>query len=383
MKINNSLALLVFVVLVLNSRYHYALEKQDDGIMIELSKKKATDAKMMKIQVCTENIIRVISAPEKAFSNRPSLIVNETEWQPVAWSMQEDGDLISISTAKVMLKIHREKGTVAFYNAEGKLILQEKADDSKIITPVEVMGEQTYHIQQLFDSPEEEAFYGLGQHQNNIMNYKGHDVDLWQHNCVAVVPFLFSSRNYGILWDNNSRTKLGDIRDFQSLASLKLYDKEGKEGGLTAEYFETLDFTSLFTSRREPRIEHEFIDINDAFPQGFHDNVASVRWSGEIECHESGVHKFRLYCSGYTKMWLNGELVVESWRQNWLPWTHLPRIEMEAGKRYSLKIEWVHSNGYIGLKYLPPEKEENKNSLSLYSEVADQIDYYFIHGDNL
>jgi alpha-D-xyloside xylohydrolase len=35
------------------------------------------------------------------------------------------------------------------------------------------------------------------------------------------------------------------------------------------------------------------------------------------------------------------------------------------------------------LKYLTPEQEENKNRLSLYSEVADQIDYYFIRGDNL
>jgi len=64
------------------------------------------------------------------------------------------------------------------------------------------MGEPAYKIQQLFDSPEDEGFYGLGGHQNAMMNYKGHDVDLWQHNMVAVVPFLVSSRHYGLLWDN-------------------------------------------------------------------------------------------------------------------------------------------------------------------------------------
>ena len=72
-----------------------------------------------------------------------------------------------------------------------------------------------------------------GQHQNAVMNYKGHDVDLWQHNigCRCAVS-LVSSRNYGILWDNNSRTKFGDIRDYQPLSSLKLYNRSGRKRGI-------------------------------------------------------------------------------------------------------------------------------------------------------
>jgi len=30
---------------------------------------------------------------------------------------------------------------------------------------------------------------------------------------------------------------------------------------------------------------------------------------------------------------------------------------MEAGKKYNIKIEWIHSGGYIGLKYLSPEAD--------------------------
>ncbi|MEJ2629568.1 MAG: PA14 domain-containing protein, partial [bacterium] len=245
------------------------------------------------------------------------------------------------------------------------------------------MGETTFHIQQLFNSPEKEAFYGLGQHQNNIMNYKGQDVDLWQYNIVVTLPFLVSSRNYGILWDNNSRTKFGDIRDYRSLESLKLYDKNGNPGGLTAEYYNDSDFQSLFGSRTEPRIQYAFIDVHDEYPEGFDVNTGSIRWCGEIESSESGIHKFRLYSSSYTKMWLNGKLVVNSWRQNWLPWTHLIRLPMEKGRRYSLKIEWILNGGYMGLQYLPPEKKEISNKVSLYSEVGDQIDYYLIYGKNL
>ena len=297
--------------------------------------------------------------------------------------MKENGDSIEISTSKIIVRVHSKTGAVAFFNEKNQLLLQEKAGGGKIITATEVMGEQTFHIQQLFDSPDNEAFYGLGGHQNAIMNYKGHDVDLWQRNMIEVVPYLVSSKNYGILWDNNSRTKFGDIREYEPISSFKLYNKDGMTGGLTAEYFKDAKFDSLFTSRVEPRIEHEFIDMHDDFPDGFLQHVAAVRWSGEMESNESGIHKFRLYSSGYVKMWLDGKLVVDAWRQNWNPWTYLPRLEMKAGKKYQIKIEWIHTGGYIGLRCLTPEKEDFQKTLSLYSEVADQIDYYFVRGDNL
>jgi len=375
--------LFLFICIFLNSQYSYTQEKQPDGVFFEIKKQKETDAQWIKIQVCTENIIRVIASPEKSFSNRPSLMAEKTNWESVEWTMKENDDEVEISTSKIRVIINRENGSVTFLDLAGNKILQEKSDGGKIITAANVMGEETFHIQQLFDSQPDEAFYGLGAHQNDIWNYKGHDVDLWQLNIIDIIPFLVSNKNYGILWDNNSRTKFGDIRDYQSISSLKLYDKDGKEGGLTAEYFKDEQFNSLFTSRTESRIEHEFIDVNDEYPEGFNENVKSVRWSGEIECNEPGIHKFRLYASSYIKMWLNGELVADAWRQNWLPWTHLPTLNMEPGKRYSIRIEWLPNGGYIGLKYLTPEDEIYKNRLSLYSKVADQIDYYFIYGENI
>ncbi len=360
-----------------------AFQKLSDGVLFELQKKKPTDAQCLKIQICAENIIRVIASADRSFSARPSLMVERTSWAPMAWTVKRKGEWAEISTRQILVRVHQETGALEFYDKSRRLLLREIKGGGKIITPAEVMGESTFHIQQLFDSPEDEAFYGLGQHQNGVMNYKGHDVDLWQHNIVAVVPFLISSKGYGILWDNNSRTKFGDIREYESLSTLKLYGNDGSPGGLTAEYFRDRNFQSLFTSRTESRIEHEFIDVNDPYPEGFQENVQSVRWSGWMECHEPGIHKFRLYCSGYTRMWLNDQLVVDSWRQNWLPWSHLPSLEMDPGKRYSIKIEWIHQGGFIGLKYLSPAERIYQQSLSLYSEVADQIDYYFIHGETI
>ncbi|MDZ7288736.1 MAG: DUF4968 domain-containing protein [candidate division KSB1 bacterium] len=377
------LILFALVALVMNSRSFCAYEKQADGVLFEIAKQKATDPQWMKIQVCSADIIRVIASPEKSFSTRPSLMGDKTKWEPVPWTVKEKGNDVEISTAKLTVRVQPKTGAVAFYDAKGRLLLQEKTGGGKIITAAEVMGERTFHIQQLFDSPADEAFYGLGAHQNAIMNYKGHDVDLWQLNIVDVIPFLVSSKNYGILWDNYSRTKFGDIREYQPLSSLTLYNKQGEKGGLTVEYYNDQNFNALLTSQTEAKIEHDFVDQPDVYPQGFNLNQGSIRWSGEIQSDQTGVHKFRLYSSGYIKMWLNNELVVDAWRQNWLPWTHLPRLNMQAGKRYPIKIEWIPTGGSIGLKYLTPEDKIYQNSLSLYSEVADQIDYYFVHGKNL
>jgi len=372
-----------FACLFFNVLYSQNFQKQEDGVLFEITKQKETDPQWLRIQVCSEEIIRVLAAPEKSFSSRPSLMVEKTHWEHVPFSVKENNELIEISTLKTTVKVNFKTGAVAFFDASGQLLLQERVEGGKIITSADVFGEKTFHVQQIFSSLENEAFYGLGGHQNSIMNYKGRDVDLWQHNMVESVPFLVSNKNYGILWDNNSHTKFGDIREFESLSTLKLRGKDDSEGGLTAEYFNDTAFTTIFTSRVEPRIEHEFTDVNDEFPSGFQRNISAIRWSGTIESKESGIHKFRLYCSGYTKLWLDGKLIVDSWRQNWNPWIHLPCLEMKAGKKYQIKIEWIHSGGYIGLKCLTPEKGDTKNNISLYSEVADLIDYYFIHGNNL
>jgi alpha-D-xyloside xylohydrolase len=77
-------------------------------------------------------------------------------------------------------------------------------------------------------NPLGEALYGLGANQTSFMNMKGKDADLFQYNTMAVVPFIVSNRNYGILWDNNSRTKFGDVREWAELSALKLYNREGR-----------------------------------------------------------------------------------------------------------------------------------------------------------
>jgi alpha-D-xyloside xylohydrolase len=72
-------------------------------------------------------------------------------------------------------------------------------------------GAKGHSISATFDSPADEHYYGLGQQQKGWMDLRDHEVRCW-HDYSAVggedvcVPFMVSSRGYGFVWDNPSKT---------------------------------------------------------------------------------------------------------------------------------------------------------------------------------
>src|SRR3954470_2978149 len=72
-------------------------------------------------------------------------------------------------------------------------------------------GNGYYRIEQQFRAYPGERLFGLGQHQHGRLDQKGIVVDLEQSNAEVTVPFLVSSRGYGLLWNNPAvgRVELG------------------------------------------------------------------------------------------------------------------------------------------------------------------------------
>jgi alpha-D-xyloside xylohydrolase len=72
-------------------------------------------------------------------------------------------------------------------------------------------GAKGYQVASTFDSPADEHYYGLGQQQKGWMDLRNHRIPCW-HDYVAIggqdvcVPFMVSSRGYGLVWDNPSKT---------------------------------------------------------------------------------------------------------------------------------------------------------------------------------
>src|SRR6185312_5314024 len=104
---------------------------------------------------------------------------------------------------------------------------------------------------------------------------------------------------------------------------------------------------------------------------------------GKLETRKSGVHKFQLYASSYFKLYLDGKLIEEGWRQNWNPWYHDFDYEMTAGKPVDVRLEWIADDGFIALLHNDPLPAPTRHSLSLASEAGQAIDYYYIAADSL
>lgn len=378
------LLLLILAVSILSACSNATFKHISDGIVVKIQPHSPINPRLIRLQVVNAKIIRVSATPENNFSNAKSLIVvsqkNKTDF-----TVEEKNGIITLNTDSLSVTINKKSGEISFYNQNDEIILQENKGGGKSFSPIEVEGTKGYTIHQIFESPDNEAFYGLGQHQSDEFNYKGKNESLFQYNTKVSVPFVVSNKNYGILWDNYSLSKFGDSRDYAELDQFKLYDSEGKEGGLTANYIPE-DVSRATIKRIEPKLNYENLTLIKNFPKGFELNNATVTWQGEIESTESGLYHFLLHYAGYVKVYFNNELVVkERWRTAWNPNDYKFTYNMEAGKKISIRIEWKPDGGvsYMALKALSPLPATEQNKLSLWSEMGDEIDYYFVYGHKI
>jgi len=358
--------------------------KDGKGIVVQIKKSQSQKFVQVRLQPVTPDIIRVSATEGKSFSTKPSLIVTNLNVKTPAFTVSEDAQFVSLKTEKLIAKVSLKTGEVSFFDLSGRAILKENAGGGKTFTSIQDGGKPAVAVRQVFESPEDEAFYGLGQHQSDEFNYKGKNEVLYQYNTKVSVPFVLSNKNYGLLWDNYSLTRFGDPRDYAQLSQFKLYDEEGKEGGITATYYNEPDLKKAVVKRTEKTIDYENLETQKNFPADFKFSKAYITWKGSIEPKESGLFRFILYYGGYTKVYIDEKLVVaERWRTAWNPNSYKFAVELTKGKKHSLRIEWKPDGGsYIGLKALSPVAPEIQNKLSLWSEVADMIDYYFVYGKN-
>ena len=185
----------------------------------------------LKIQVCTDDIVRVAFARSPAFFQRASLITAPRRCEKTPFQTGTAAGVTTVTTAKLTVRIDAATGAVTFLDAAGQTILAEKAGGGRTVTPATVEGEATASVRQEWAPNDDESLYGLGQHQQGLLDIKGFDLDLHQYNTEVFVPMLVSSRGYGILWDNTSFTRFGDLADAVPLPIEGLYAGAGRGAG--------------------------------------------------------------------------------------------------------------------------------------------------------
>jgi alpha-D-xyloside xylohydrolase len=337
-------------------------------------------AKRVRLQVRGEGIVRVTAvADEKTDAPESVMVIAPTAAAPQFKVTKVGGDVL-LTTRRIIAHVSLANGAVTFTDPDGKPLLEE--------APARTIGPG---VSQRFNPNTDEAFFGMGQHQNAQMNLNGEDVEIAQHNMDIGVPFVVSSRNYGVLWDNNSITRFGNPKPY-GLASrdLIIRDATGKQGGFSARY--SIGGVQKL-ERVEKDINYQYIRDRAAWPKelltgkepavGAPANILpdqAVTWEGSVESAITGVHKFQLYGSSYFKVYIDGQLVLDRWRQNWAAWYHNFDFTLTAGKPAKVKIEWIPNDGYIALLHDDPLPDAERHSLTFTSEVGKAIDYYFVAG---
>ena len=356
-----------------------APEKQPDGVMV------AVNGGFLKVAMRTDSVVRVAFAKDKSFFDHKSLAVVPGSAFP-KWTLKTAANRATLATAKLEVRVDLSSGAVTFYDAAGKPILAETRD-GHTITPAEVQGEQTSHLQQRWEPNADESLYGLGENHLGLLDIKGYDLDLWQHNGTDAIPFLVSSRGYGILWDNPSYTRFGDLRSWEAIPAAQLLDKSGKSGGLSASYFSGAAFDRLIAERRDPKVDVDIKgdtpDANKMIHPDLPDGPISVRWQGELLAPESGDYLFQAFSNNGIKFWIDDKLVMNHWRQNWLPWKDIARVYLERGHRYPIRLEWSKDQDGLVAMNLTWKTPSHEHATSLWSEVGEGIDYYFLYGPQL
>jgi len=373
-------------------------------VTIPVKEAKEGGAQVVRLQVVNDNIIRVQATPENKLPEKQSLIIVKQTQAPKF--TVTDGDEVCVKAARVEARVDKKTGGITFYDANGKVLLKE-SKNGKTFKPFRVpdreIGVDVAKVPEaqrnglswrlLFDS-KKEAIYGLGQHQSEELNMKGLNEDLFQYNTKVSVPFILSSKNYGLLWDSYSYCRWGNPEEYVQLGkAFKIYDKRGREGHLTGTYTDKngkqivrdedsiyYEFDCPATSQLSNQTEHGGIKN---LPKDIKLNGAKVLYEGFIEAPQDMKYHFILYYAGYIKVYIGGkEVVAERWRTAWNPNTYKFRKVLEKGKRYQLRIEWRPDGdvSYCGLRVAKPNKQQNK--ISIWSEMAKDMDYYFIAGEN-
>ena len=421
--------LLCMVSALLLTGISFAAEVQTNGNTVTIRPDEG-QAKVIRLEVMNNNIIRVRATSNDALPEKPASLMIVPQVAPAkgSFSVNEEGDKVVVKAENVKAVVSKATGEVTFYDAEGKVLLKEAKDGKKFwdfTVPERELGMKTGFTvpeeakhgltwQMKFDSPDDEAFYGLGQHQSEEFNMKGKNEDLFQYNTKVSIPFVLSNKNYGILWDSYSYCRFGNPNDYLQLnRAFRLYDKQGNKGHLTGTY---IDRTGRKLVRDEDSIYYEYgtpakseiaLKTDNGgiknFPKGFQLAGANVLYEGFIEpkCCDGGrcdckgncqckglkeLYQFILYYSGYIKVYIDGkEVVPERWRTSWNPNAYKFEVTMEKKKRVQLRIEWQPDGGeaYCGLRVAEPRSDEERGKLSVWSEMAKDMDYYFIAGENL
>jgi alpha-D-xyloside xylohydrolase len=279
-----------------------------------------TTTGIMRIEVCGDRVIHVIASPTSEIPTpKVPVVIQPCKAQNI--KVASDKNDVKLSTEAISVTVDTATGALTFLSKDGNAVLAEAKNGGKEFDVPSVFETKTWQVQQTFSSQSDEVLYGLGQHQEGIFNVRGVPVRLHQANTNISIPFLLSSKGYGILWNNPSLT----------------------------------DFN--------PADQSITVDPNTG--------------KGRITTGEKGTYGFVLTSDNRNQLTLQvgGQQVIDI-NNMWTPTSASGAIGLDANREY--EVSAAGGPGGIQLAMRHPQ-----DTTTFRSEVGQAIDYYFFYGPEL
>lgn len=164
----------------------------------------------------------------------------------------------------------------------------------------------------------------------------GYEVELFdQDNFTGHSVIINSDRSCLNKWSNKVR-------------SLRLRGITTGGDGLVGNYFNGTNFETYVSTRKDPTINFNW---GDGAPMaGMNNDSYSARWTGFIQPRFTEKYTFYLTSDNGRRLWVNDQLVIDKWIDDW-DITYTGEIDLEAGNKYTIKIEYFENFGGANCKF--------------------------------
>ena len=301
------------------------------------------DCGVLSVVPIAEGALRVRCAPQSAPAP-PNLVLLHQE-SNVRFSLRRSTDFLTLATSKLTATLNRKTGVLRFSDAKGRVLLEESPGGRRV-RPSTIQGQPTLIAEERFRAPADEHIFGSGQFQDGFLDIRDVPRRLTQVNTQIAIPFLFSSKGYGLLWHNYGLTDLNPTTNRLELARETV-------GNTTTDAVTTTDGT-----RNVRRTAAVFI--------GDFETGAAGRHAMMLDVGQAMARRYHVEIDGNT---------VVDFANTWLPPTTSWFLELKPGKHH-VRVEGGTSDRPV-LSWRPSAAET-----VLQSPVSDGIDYVVFAGSS-
>ena len=182
------------------------VEKTSNGVIFR------TPQSITKLRVIRDDIVQIIKSPTSQLPERKSLSEVDDLRAAGKYSIEESKTEYTVKTSKLKIVIDKADGRIRFFDSTDSLLLGEEQNGKSFI-PSDSPGDTAWIVEQKFSSPPDEAIFGLGQYQFDVMNWKNGHMRMKQQNTAIASPVIVSNKGYGLFWDNYSYTEYNPDRE--------------------------------------------------------------------------------------------------------------------------------------------------------------------------